>query len=280
LCQRFGCSVVLAHHLRKISGQGSNSGRERVSGSRDLIAGVDVHLSVKSTNGGPMRSLALDKTRTPADGVMQGTEWPMTVQLDMTTAPYRSIIVAAAAGVNADAQAANEREDELVGQIEAEAPVTIEQLGARNGAKKRAFDSLRKAGTVVAVGKFDRKTLYGLAGVEHDIDANGVAVLPLSDPTRDPVRQKLNSHAGLNGVTTDPTQRLRTGAKAVPGPETIVPPFSGDDVSEPSDPVAKRMGSVGSPIYNDPTRDPTRSRPALASPIAANGAGRVEEIEV
>jgi hypothetical protein len=56
LATDYRCCIVVLHHLRKI-GAMNNGERERVSGSRDLIGAVDVHLSAKSDNGRPMRAL-------------------------------------------------------------------------------------------------------------------------------------------------------------------------------------------------------------------------------
>jgi RecA-family ATPase len=52
----YRCCIVVLHHLRKM-GAMNNGERERVSGSRALITGVDVHLQAKASGGQPMRAL-------------------------------------------------------------------------------------------------------------------------------------------------------------------------------------------------------------------------------
>ena len=52
----YRCCIVVLHHLRKM-GAMNNGERERVSGSRALITGVDVHLQAKASGGQPLRAL-------------------------------------------------------------------------------------------------------------------------------------------------------------------------------------------------------------------------------
>lgn len=167
---------VLSHHLRKL-GPVSNSNRERVAGSRDWVAAVDVHLAATSRDGHPMHALTLGKTRFPTRDAIAGTEWPIECRLEIGAGVPRSII---AIGEPAQASETSSREniaEELRARLESEGPLTTEQLGARSGNAKRAVEQLKAAGSVVQVGKSGRAPLWGIPGV-HDAlgfeNANGV----------------------------------------------------------------------------------------------------------
>ena len=167
-----GASIVIAHHLRKISAI-SNSARERVAGSRDLIASVDVHLAAKARDGAALHALRLDKTRSPHEGVCAGTEWPVEARLE-PGAPNRSTFVASAPEDSrpvADTSADDRAADEIRARLEAEGPLTIEDLGATGGAAKRAMRRLKDNDEVTEAGKRGRKTLYALKSALHDAEA-------------------------------------------------------------------------------------------------------------
>jgi hypothetical protein len=243
---------IISHHLRKI-GAVSNSGRERVAGSRDWIAGVDVHLEAKSREGRAMHSLTIGKTRMPTVDAVAGTEWPIEARLELFATPPRSIIIAGEPLNGPDTQPVIDAVDELRDRLEVEGPLSLEAMGARSGKAKRAYDEMRKSGEVIEVGKEGRKTLHGLAGV-HDAPellANGVKG---ADPTRDPTRSKSNNHKGSNGVTHRPHSR----PQGIPSTElTAAHPCAGGTSVPPNE----RVGS-GSALYSDPVRDPTRSLPS------------------
>ena len=168
---------VLSHHLRKL-GPVSNSSRERVAGSRDWIAAVDVHLAATSRDGRPMHALTLGKTRFPTRDAIAGTEWPVECRLEIgAVGAPRSIIAIGEAIRTLETSTREDAIGEMRARLEVEGPLTIEQIGARIGNAKRAYEQLCKSGELVGVGKSGRKQLYGLAGL-HDkpelVRANGV----------------------------------------------------------------------------------------------------------
>ncbi len=159
----FGATVLIAHHLRKI-GPISNSSRERVAGSRDIIASVDVHIAAKARDGGPMHAIKMDKTRAPHEGVCAGTEWPVQARLE-PGAPHRSIFTAGepeSAATASDVSAEDKAVDEIRARLEAEGALSIEQLNVRSGTQKRAWRRLKQSDEVVSAGRDGRKTLYAL----------------------------------------------------------------------------------------------------------------------
>lgn len=163
IVNRYGASVVIAHHLRKL-GPVSNGARERVAGSRDIIASVDLHLSVQARSGAPMHALRLDKTRSPIDGVSAGAEWPVEARLE-PGAPNRSIFAASApqsAAIAADASAEERAVEEIRATLDATGPSTIDDVGAKSGTGRRAWKRLMAAGELVETGKRGRKTVYAL----------------------------------------------------------------------------------------------------------------------
>ena len=171
IVNQYGTSVIIAHHLRKV-GPVSNASRERVAGSRDIIASVDVHLAAKARDGGPMHAIRLDKTRMPLDGVGQGTEWPIEARLEASS-PNRSTFTASApisAATAANASAEERAVDEIRARLEAEGPLTIEAVGAKTGTGRRAWKRLMAAGELVEAGKDVRKTLYALKATVPEAD--------------------------------------------------------------------------------------------------------------
>lgn len=253
LCARRGSAAIIAHHLRKI-GPVSNSDRERVSGSRDIIAAVDVHLALRSRDGRPLHALAIGKTRTPFNGVAAGTEWPIEARLEPGRPP-RSIIVAGdPTSSEIRASVLEGAEDELRARLEAEGPLTLEVLGATSGNRKRAYEALRKAGEIIEVGKDGRKTVYGLAGVHGPVER----VRSDIDRTRDRVRDKPLLDEGSNAVSG----RLRSdrpGLASEDGGRALKarPP------SEPSSAVS------GQTIYD---RDRDRVHPLSPRYVGSEGA--------
>lgn len=175
LATKHRCCIVVVHHLRKIGGT-SNSERERVSGSRDLVAAVDVHLAVKATNGQPMRALYIDKTRHPLAEVRAGVEFPVEAIFDPPAATGecgQSTFVVGAPGL-ADSMLTSESalQRDLLARLDAEGPLTRNQLGAGDrgsGNMKRAFNELVKRGRIIKTGrKSARSDLWTIAGSNDD----------------------------------------------------------------------------------------------------------------
>jgi hypothetical protein len=252
LCTKHECAAVIAHHLRKI-GPISNSDRERVSGSRDIIAGVDIHLALRSRDGRPFHALAIGKTRAPRDGVKAGTEWPIDARLEGGNPPASIIIAGEATSRELIAEKTADAEADLLDRLEAEGPLTLEAAGARSGSTKRAYDSLRKAGTIAVVGKDGKKTLIGIVGLHDQLPLNGVS----PDPDDDPGGGKRHNHAGLNGVTPDPAP---DPAGRNVGEEVSPPLSSGDHLS-----TSSNERGHGVTIYRDPDPDPVRKNSAEES---------------
>ncbi len=154
LARKYECLVLIAHHLRKM-GAVSNAPRERVSGSRDLIAAVDVHLALRSQSGRPVQALLLDKTRMPFEGVAAGTEWPIEAKW-VDGEPPRSTFTAGEPKTAETGTSVEDAETELVAIVEAEGPQTVAQLKATGGSRKRAFENCKGDGRLVMAGKDGR----------------------------------------------------------------------------------------------------------------------------
>jgi len=255
LCNRFGCAVIVAHHLRKI-GAVSNSDRERVSGSRDIIAAADVHIALRSRDGRPLHALVIGKTRAPHDGVAAGTEWPIEARLEGSDPPRSIIIAGERTSREISAEKAADAESDMLDRLEAEGPMTIDALGADRGNAKRAYEALRKAGTIVERGKSGRKTLYGLAGEDDGEATNAVN----ADRVPDRTREKPNKHKGSNAVSVDRTPD-RAGRNA--GENVSGPLASPDLLSTSSNECGQRSNTIG-----DRDRDRTREKP---KPAERNG---------
>jgi hypothetical protein len=234
LCRRYDICAIVSHHIRKL-GPVSNSDSQRVSGSRDIIAVADVHLALKSRDSKPLYALLVGKTRKPYKGVSTGTEWPIDARLEPPSRPGlapKSIIFA---GEPAKSEAAIEdAETEIVARLESEGSLTIADLRAGGGSAKRAFTALRNAGTVTAVGKRDRRTLYALVGArEADGNERGQA-----NRTGGRVREKPSNDARLNGVSPDRV-RDRTSRTEV---ECASAAGSADHTSTPSNSASEVKG--------------------------------------
>ena len=162
LCERFGCSIIVVHHIRKLS-QVSNGPRERVSGSRDLIGAVDVHIALRSQGGQPVNAILIDKTRTPHGGVRAGTEWPMEANwTDGVEGGPPSSTFTAGEPSRQSGTSIETAQQEIVDVLAAEGPKTIADLDANGGSRKRALDGLRENGAVIPHGKRGRAVLFGL----------------------------------------------------------------------------------------------------------------------
>jgi len=151
LARKYKCLIIVAHHLRKM-GAVSNAPRERVSGSRDLIAAVDVHLALRSQSGRPVQTLLLDKTRMPFEGVAAGTEWPIEAQW-VDGDPPRSTFIAAEPKTAEAGTSVEDAEAELLAMVEADGPHTVAELKATGGSRKRAFENCKGDGRLVKAGK-------------------------------------------------------------------------------------------------------------------------------
>jgi len=144
--------------------------------------------------------------------------------------------------------------DEMRARLEAEGPMTLEQLGATKGNAKRAYEQLKAAGEAIEVGKDGRKRLYGLAGLHDDpqlVETN--AVKP--DRTRDRVREKPNNGKASNAVKARP----RSDRNGTSGPDAVGALPSADRSSVP--PTVAELSERGqrSDIYSDLDRDRVRS---------------------
>ena len=166
LSERFGCSVVVAHHIRKLS-QVSNQMRERVSGSRDLIGAVDVHIALRSLGGQPANSILIDKTRTPVGGICAGTEWPLEASWLDGEPPISAFIAGEPSRQNATS--IETAQQEILDMLAAEGPKSIADLGAAGGSRKRGLDALRQAETVVPVGKRGRALIFDRKGAGEQL---------------------------------------------------------------------------------------------------------------
>jgi len=234
IAEKYRLVNMLNHHVRKL-GPVSNSDRERVAGSRDWVAGVDVHLIAKSRDGRPMHALSIGKTRMPTAEAMTGTEWPIEARLELREEPPRSIIVAADPVRASEVSSLEDAIDELVARLEAEGPMTIEQMGATKGNVKRAYESLRQQDRLVEVGKDGRKSILGLVGL-HEPDKSAKRTRSAVDRTRDRGKWKANSHEGLNAVSPRPRSDrdstsgpVATAARPSAGGATVPPTVVGND---------------------------------------------------
>ena len=166
LTERFDCSIAVAHHIRKLS-QVSNGARERVSGSRDLIGAVDVHVALRSLGGQPANYVLIDKTRMPSGGVSAGTEWPLQASwLDGEPPQSR---FAAGEPTRQNTATTETAQQEILDVLNAEGPKTIADLGAGGGSRKRALDALRENGSIIVVGKSGRAVLLGVKSAHENL---------------------------------------------------------------------------------------------------------------
>ena len=167
LSNKYGCAFLVTHHLRKL-GQFNNDARERVAGSRDLIANCDVHVAAISTHGGPMKFLELGKTRVPSNGIPQGTKWQIEARLEFgpnNSLPPKSVLIASPPQISSTAiSAIDKAKAELRLKLAPGVPMTRQQLGAEDGSLKRAFDGMLDSRKIIPSGKDGRKTLYTLEG--------------------------------------------------------------------------------------------------------------------
>jgi hypothetical protein len=172
LAIKYNCAFIVLHHLRKLGL--INSTRERVSGSRDLLASCDVHIAAISSNGAPMHTLELGKTRSPWNGVSQGTKWQIEAKLEFgpnPNLPPKSIFIAKPSLASwPTVSAIDKAKAELRSRLATGVPMTRQQLGAKDGSLKRAFDAMLGVGEIVECGKLGRRTLYTLAGTGKAID--------------------------------------------------------------------------------------------------------------
>jgi AAA domain len=180
LAKDFDTAIVVGHHYRKVS-QVSNAPRERVSGVRDLIAGVDVHLTLRSPSGKPVSALLLEKTRTPFGGIGPGTEWPIESRWidEAEGVPARSTFSAgepaeaAAADASAKLEAAKGEILELL-LIEPRTRKEIDCDKAGSRTRRRALESLLNAGDVIVMAqKKGRSELLGLPGTVESLFDEG-----------------------------------------------------------------------------------------------------------
>ena len=263
LCARYGCAAIVAHHLRKI-GAVSNSDRERVSGSRDIIAAVDIHLALRNRDGRPLHALALGKTRASIDGVSAGTEWQITARLQGDDPPRSTIVAGDPTSREVVAEKIADAETAMLEILEAQGPMTIDALGADKGNAKRAYEALRKSGSIVECGKDARKTLYGLPDQPDDDATNAVN----SDRAPDRTREKRNKHEGLNAVNSDRTQDRSDRAGQIANEDASPPSTDGDLLSLSSNECGQR-----SEYYSDRDRDRTRENTGPEPPTEAQNLG-------
>ena len=161
--------------------------------------------------------------------------------------------------------------------------MTIDALGADKGNAKRAYEALRKSGSIVECGKDARKTLYGLPDQPDNDATNAVN----SDRAPDLTREKLNKHEGLNAVNSDRTQDRSDRAGQIANEDASPPSTDGDLLSLSSNECGQR-----SEYYSDRDRDRTRENagpepPNLGEPSpltkdsrnSARQSGLVEDVE-
>ena len=256
IAEKFQLVAIVSHHLRKL-GPVSNSDRERVAGSRDWVAGVDVHLTAKSRDGRAMHALAIGKTRMPTAEAMAGTEWPIEARLELREDPPRSIILVGDPSRAAETQSLDDVVGELRARLEAEGPMTIAEMGATKGNAKRAYEDLRRRGDLIEVGKADRKTLFGLTGI-HETHDDETQTRSNADRTPDRARRKPNNDGGSNAVNADRTPD-RAGTS---GPVAHAAHPSAGGATVPPTVVGNDERGQRSDIYSDRTRDRTRSQVA------------------
>jgi RecA/RadA recombinase len=266
-----GVSVVVLHHLRKI-GQASNSDRERVSGSRDILASVDVHLAAVSRGELPMHALKIGKTRFPFDGVAAGTEWPIEARFEYGRPGEgnRSIFIAGEIGdVPATSKRADEAVNALMALFEVGEPLSRGDANATAGNAKRAWDLLVNQKVIVCVGKRGRQKLYTLTELANESGQNGAKV----DPVRDPDKRKATSRKGLNRVNgrtgSDPRGRSEATvverSESAATPEPCEPGHGSTPIGEPElDPIREVASNLREPGHgsngpgqrSDPIREP------------------------
>jgi RecA/RadA recombinase len=256
LANEHSTTFGVAHHVRKI-GDVSNSARERVSGSRDILAAADVHLALRSRDSSPVHGLHLGKTRFPVDDIAAGTEWPLEAKLlpALTpSGPLRSVFIAAP-HANSD-EVRDKLEDakaQILATLDIEGPMTLEALDAEKGSRKRAYETLKKAGDIVVCGKDGRKTLYGLPDDGDDPDdANAVTNAVKPEPA-DRTREKPLRDKGSNAVTPDRTHDRAGRFGGESGPPRHK---AGTDSRRP-----QTNAVSGQDIYRGVTADRTRSKP-------------------
>jgi hypothetical protein len=203
IVNEYGASVLVLHHLRKI-GQTSNNDRERVSGHRDILASVDVHLAAISRGELPMHALKIGKTRFPVDGIAAGAEWPIEARLDFvgTDEPNRSVFIAGDIDdvVRPSGQAVDDAVTQLRARFELGEPLTRADVNARAGNPKRAWDTLRDDGSIVEVGRRGRQPLYTLAELANERGHANV----VNDSDADHATRKAPSRKGMSLVSPRP----------------------------------------------------------------------------
>jgi KaiC/GvpD/RAD55 family RecA-like ATPase len=160
IARRFKCCIVLLHHLRKQSAV-SNAARERVSGSSDLIANVDVHIQGTNAVGRFMKSLYFDKTRYPRGpyraGVRCQVEATFEPPSDVTGQPGRSSFVVGGPDEDEpDLETETAAQRDIIARLTSEGPLTRNQIGAgenASGNMRRAFKELDKRRRIVKTGQ-------------------------------------------------------------------------------------------------------------------------------
>jgi archaellum biogenesis ATPase FlaH len=163
LAEQHKCAVIVLHHVRKM-GPVSNSPRERASGSRDLIAAVDVHLALRCAAGSFADGLVLDKTRTPWDNVRAQTEWPIRAQF-VDTHPAEARIRFDAPTRRSNTQALDDAVSDIIATLRSEGSLSRKRLRAENGTRRRALEALLDDGRILDVGRDGRQHLYGVKPV-------------------------------------------------------------------------------------------------------------------
>jgi hypothetical protein len=258
-----GATVLVCHHLRKM-GPVSNKDRERVSGSRDILASVDVHLAAISQGEHPMHALAIGKTRFPVDGIAAGTEWPIEARLEYGAPgePNRSIFIAGEIGESAAPVGlrGDDARTTLLALFEASGgPLTRGDVSAKTGNAKRAWESMAKDKTIVFVGMRRREKLFDLA----ERAAEAVQLGAKAEPLPEPATRKALQRKGSNRV------KGRTGSEPRGKPEaTVDAPPEGAATLEPCEPVH------GSTPIGEPELEPLRSATVTASSEPVHGSVR------
>lgn len=157
-----GASVLIVHHLRKIS-KLSNSPKERVSGSRDWINAADVHLAAISREGTPMYGLLIAKVRVP--GAKVGACWPIQALEEMGEFPTYRFLAGDAERSAVRRPTVEECEADILQLLGDGEAKTRDELNVGSGNRKRAFYELLDRNEITKAGRQGRTHLFGLSRV-------------------------------------------------------------------------------------------------------------------
>ncbi len=151
--------------------------------------------------------------------------------------------------------------DRLLAKIEAEGPVTREQLGASGGKTKTDFDGLLRDKLIAKRGKDGRRELYWTPG---RIESDPFAGLDLN-LVRDETREESDNHAGLSRV--DGANPIQPGSPASPSATALRDSESVATGARENEPGSGFL-PIGEPYSS--------TRFAEGGPVSTNGVGSDE----